>query len=531
MSYAKGFTYENIQESCKKYNCELITTEDDLDSDTKIFTIKSCCGHETETSFCKFMKDKKGIYCDECVEDLQVTGAICFGCRTNFIPVKSLCYCSKKCSLRRVTEEQKTKTRNTLLNKNDDYKDANGNLKSEDEIKAIGKDNRNACCRERRRKKSNKPIKIKAPKLEKEPERHKKYTYDDVKEIYKKYDSTLLTTKNEFDEMISTKTPSHSKYKVTAKCGHDVISSLANLLYFKCELLCDACTKQNISINARKNGKIDNIATTIITEGNGIDVIKNSLPDFFVQVTQETCFADILVKPKLVSDDIWLPIQLKISKSPTKKSGQYSFSVNKHYNKMLLLLLCLEDNKIWLFNDKENYNAGTVCIGKTKSKFDSNVVKLNDLQNELNGWYIKNCYNITEKEGNVPTSECVVIERTYADLRTNKVNFLKFVRPEYNNIVYDFLIEGKKFQEKVCLVSRHGTNWAYVVKNGGYKLNKQGIQKPTQSSYSKGDNDFYWIHERSTTFFLRNTRNYVFMARFYKNRFAGWQESIKCQGK
>ena len=71
MSYKKGYIYSNIIEFVDRYNCKLITTEENIKLKPKSFIIKGRCGHDSEVTFDKLLNKKRGIYCDDCIESIE----------------------------------------------------------------------------------------------------------------------------------------------------------------------------------------------------------------------------------------------------------------------------------------------------------------------------------------------------------------------------------------------------------------------------------------------------------------------------
>jgi len=483
MSYRKGYNYDNVNEFCEKYNCILLTTREEIDLKPVKFDITSTCGHNSSVVFNKLLNNKIGIYCDKCFKNINMFK--CFGCSCMFKPpnTTAFLYCSVTCagSSRKHTEEQKQKFRNTF-HKKMGYYDENGDLLNDDDIKKE-KLKKDALYRRK--------IGIKERKI---------YTYEMIKSEYEKEGCELLTTEEEFD-----KDNSHKIFKIKGKCGCIIeFSSFKSFLHKKCNVNCKKCTNNNTSVNSKNTSKINGIPKTMIIEKNGIDLIQEKCKNnFVIMKTRECCEADILVKPINEEKNIWLPIQLKVTSKKLNgfDTSVYQFMIGKQYNDMLLLLVCIEDAKFWLFesNDKNINSLQRITITDTKSKYDK--ANVNDLNEIFNYWYDKNLYNVTFGIGNTPQSEKALLEYKYVMLREENIKFLNFVHNTMDGLVYDFKIDNLKIQEKVCTPSIN-THYISLKKCGGWKRDETKKIQIT-IPYFEGDNDFYWFNiQDDNTFYV-----------------------------
>jgi hypothetical protein len=480
MSYKKGYNYDNVKEFCEKYDCKLLDTREEIDLKPPEINIESSCGHNSVTSFNKLMKDRFGIYCNNCSKDMDEVK--CFGCGKMFeFNPKSFLYCSGKCThSRKATDEQKRKVKETIY-KNYGYYDKNGNILDSDEVNKL---------RLKREAQKRRDVGI---------EERKVFTYEITKEEYEKEGCELLTTKEEFDKA---KLESKRVFKIKGKCGCIIDNSrFDTFLYRKANIICHNCTNINMSVKTKRDSKIDGMFEATIIEKRGVDLIKEKCKDKFIVIkTREACEADILVKPIDEKEDIWLPIQLKVTSKKYVKTGsnQYSFNIRKQYKDMLLLLICIEDKKFWLFesNDKNIMSTSKITIGNNKSRHNNAII--NDLNLKFIYWYEKNIYNVTFEVGNTPQNKTSQLEYEYVKLRKNNINFINFITNEMDGLVFDFKIDHLKIQEKVCTPHRK-THFASIRKQGGIKHN--GNKKTqTHIPYCESDNDFYWfnLQDRNT---------------------------------
>jgi hypothetical protein len=510
MSIKNGFNFANINEFCEKYKCKLLTKENELNFKTKILNIISSCGHTSTVTFNNFLAYKKGVYCADCFEDILGNVTNCLKCGVEFIATKrNFCFCSKECShSRKVTDAHKAKSSKSQLNKHDIYKDEDGNLKSFEEIKQI---------RTERVVEKVKDKKIADGTLG----NTSRSSYENIKAAFENNGCKFLTTQEEYNKVTEKICPTHAMYKIIAKCGHTVENAnYGTFVYSKSNFLCKTCTLKNVIIKNKNNSKIDNVLASNITEKNGITFLESSLKSFNLEITKETCTPDILIKPKSVKENMWLPIQLKITNKPVESTEGYSFNIRKDYKRMLLLLVCLSDKKMWLFDDGNNPSTKSkkITIGKEKSKYKKYEINLENIDDVMKIWYDSKKYNIPFEIGNSPTTHTATLERKFSDNREKIITFLNFVRPPMNGMVYDFLINNKKIQEKVCKVIKSKTNSAAIAKAGGRITSKKGKKMVNKVPYEEGDNDFYWIHERNTNFFYVIPEGELIKQKFIKTK-------------
>ena len=488
MSYKKGYNYANINTFCEKYKCELLTMEADLKDRSEAFLIRGFCGHESEVSFSGLMRDKKGVYCGDCKEDIMVDGADCFGCGNHFDVEDNLFYCSDKCAhTRESTNEQKQALRTTWAKKYG-YYDKDGNLVDRgEEFEEMKKDKHNKNAEVKRREAGMEEQVI--------------YTYEMTTEIFKKKGCKLLTTKDEFEELKKIKT-NKRKFKIIGSCGHEIISPNFIEVMQKDKINCNEC-KSDISKKEIKKFKEENNAPkSMIIENNGVKYLEKLIEEHFKLVkTRECCKADVLIKPLKNENDSWLPIQLKIT-SEKCYNGTYKFSIKRKYTDMAVMLICVKDRNMWFFKPNEIKSVSCITIGgSTSKKYDNNLVTKSNIFQILTDLYNKKKFNINFISGNMPQTETAQLEYKYVRIRENKISFLNFTNNTIDGLVYDFKIENLKIQEKVCStnVNKYKHIYTCLGKSNGKKINRKLEKRP----YDEGDNDFYWLNiQNEKTFYV-----------------------------
>jgi hypothetical protein len=78
---------------------------------------------------------------------------------------------------------------------------------------------------------------------------------------------------------------------------------------------------------------------------------------------------------------------------------------------------------------------------------------------------------------------------------------LTFIRNERQGLVYDFIVNGLKVQEKVSLKMKN-TNGSTGSKCNLDKSDGRINGKKQRISYQKGDNDFYWLNVNKKHFYI-----------------------------
>ena len=310
-------------------------------------------------------------------------------------------------------------------------------------------------------------------------------SYYKFKQIFLNEGCIFITTLEEFIDIRKKNEFNNSKkISVTyiANCGHVENTVIDSFVTDKCGLICKKCSR---FANKREDGS----SKTIRMEDDAIIYITSIISDKFeVSKNIEGCLSDFAIRPWSVKEDKWLMIQQKTT-DKIRGSGKYKFKASDRYIDCVMCFLCLSDKRNWIL-DGSFIKTPEISISKI-SKYNKNEVTSETICNIL-----KKYYNKFEKypynEINTPISETAQLEQKYRILREQKCSFVDFKYSEYSQLVYDFMINGKKFQEKVRHPIENVVNFILHKNDGFNKL----------QSYKKGDNDYYWLHVRDTTLFL-----------------------------
>jgi len=318
--------------------------------------------------------------------------------------------------------------------------------------------------------------------------------YENVMEEFNKRGCKLLNTKEEYNEIIKTAYKSNYKLNYIASCGH---SHIVFYNVFKSRgtgINCPPCVnKRN---GNEKKEKINNnemsVLCNIEQEFDFIKKMQNILQNEF-EITKafDGCLVDVILKPKNISDDKWIGIQVKTTNN---RHLTYSFNINNHYKDCLLLLYCCEDESMWLIPENIIPKQQKLSIGFNKSKYNIYKIKKEDILNKL-----YELYNTTTKSEfdtlNTPINIYQQREQNYRKFRESKIDFLEFTYDDMEGTVYDFKIGNLKIQEKVSKINNE--------QRCSFNLCKNNRKTHKYMQYDIGDNDFYWLNcDNKKTFFV-----------------------------
>jgi hypothetical protein len=335
-----------------------------------------------------------------------------------------------------------------------------------------------------------------------------KHTYEKVKEMFDLQSCLLLTTQEEYNKIIYSS--KFVKYKYTAKCGHEHEVFYHVFLNRGTGILCPSCV---IKSNAKKMKEIVSVdkLKNIKLELKCIDYFKNLVKNNFLVVKAfDGCKADVIIKPLNVIEDEWVGIQFKTTLKATR---DYGFHIKNDYPNCIIICMCWEDKKMWIFKNDDVKYISKISIGLNNSKYDK--YEVNDINKK-----ISTIYKITEKISfdklDTPINIYQQREKEYYKYRESKINFLIFKYHDIEGMVYDYCINNKKIQEKVGCVDKYrlGRFIFGLCKNNG---------KDSIMQYNKGDNDFYWLHCDNKRYFFVIPESILIQKNYIGNNFKKYQ--------
>ena len=321
-------------------------------------------------------------------------------------------------------------------------------------------------------------------------------TYEMVCKKFEDKKCKLSYTKEEFNSFYSNY---HQKLKYIASCGHEHNISLTNFIGLNGGLNCLLCVGKNTSIRLTKLYSDDNKLGALEQELKGINYFKNLIQNDFIAVKAfDGCKSDVIIKPKLCIEDLWLGIQVKTTYKKTE-IGKYCFRINNgKYENCIILCFCEEDKKMWLIPYEEVIGITSSISISVKSKYNKYEVTNENIIEKLNHYY-ELCNKLSFTILDTPISDGGKQEQQYRKNRENKLDFIQFTNNGMEGLVYDFMIGNKKVQEKVGTFTHDNPNaFSFSLNKYDCRINGKCIQK----CYEKGDNDLYWLNCKNNLFYV-----------------------------
>lgn len=190
-------------------------------------------------------------------------------------------------------------------------------------------------------------------------------------------------------------------------------------------------------------------------------------------------------------------IQLKATRRAAFKL--YGFGIHKNdYRDCLVICVCIEDKRTWFIDGLKTHGLkAKLNIGIGKSKYSQYETCPQDFSTSLQTFYLqKILFELSDCVK--PIAACQQQEQDYRRVRESEIPFLEYVYPAVEGLHYDFTINGKHVQEKVCS-TREDRSDAHVA--GLYTNNGKSEGKRQYKAYRLGENDYYWLWLKHTRIF------------------------------
>ena len=324
--------------------------------------------------------------------------------------------------------------------------------------------------------------------------------YENVIEEFNKQNCKLLTTQEEYIDILKNKKNVY-RLNYIASCGHTHIVFYNVFKSRGTGIVCPSCKNKKIGDDKKEKMKNNEMSktSTIEQEFKFIKEFKELLKnEFNIIKAFDGCNSDLIFKPNNVLEDKWVGIQVKTT---NVRHLTYGFHINNIYKNCLILLYCVEDNKMWLIPENIIGNQKKISIGYNKSKYNIYQINENTVINKLNELYNNTSKFIFDVLNN-PTNFYQQREQIFRNFREEKINYIKFEYGEMEGTVYDFKINNFKVQEKVAKISDKENRYIFFLCKNNGSSNK--IQ------YDIGDNDFYWLNcDNKETFFVIPEKNLI----------------------
>ncbi len=307
-------------------------------------------------------------------------------------------------------------------------------------------------------------------------------THSYLQNVFAERGCKLLTTEDEYIALkVNRKIP---KVEYIASCGHKHAVHTNVFISRNSGIKCPACVAKDIG--ERKEGDnsrtVDGNSLCIALEDKCIDYVSQLLKDDFELVkNRDGCLSDFVIRPKGSDKNDWLRIQMKSTEKQHFKV--YGFRLQRKYPDCVIICMCWEDKRMWVFDSDQSIPA-ELSIGHKTSKYDNCAIRVEkELSTRLQqAMTIKKL--VTLETANIPISPFLKREQEFVSLREEKLHFLTFSYPTQQQLVYDFLVDGLRVQEKVA--NKKGTTIsARFCRNNGRKLVRP---------YTVGECNLYWVH-------------------------------------
>jgi hypothetical protein len=313
--------------------------------------------------------------------------------------------------------------------------------------------------------------------------------FNKIKNIVEENSCNLLTTFEEFEEKrdkVLKKSYQYVRIGFVGVCGHNSSAVVTNFITRKTGIKCKDCVKKSTICSLKiKNKEANKI------ESQSISIIERYLLDTYEVIrTKEGCRADLILKNKI--NTLYIPVQVK-STNNISSHKMYSFRcINKNYDDMIIVCICTSEEKIWVipYDDIKHLNSLNISI---KSKYNKYLVENNLMLYKIVENYSDKYCKKSLIELNTPLNILQKREQEYVNKRETFINFLEYTYPDIQNTSTDFIVNGKKVQEKVAGIRKDRNNdilSVYLASNNGKKNN--GVRK--FRTYMLGENNYYWIH-------------------------------------
>jgi hypothetical protein len=301
------------------------------------------------------------------------------------------------------------------------------------------------------------------------------YIYENLITIFADKGCKLISSQEE----IKNQPQKIPKVRFISACGHENTVFVNVFKNRNTGVMCKDCLAKRYK---EKTTHVNNIEQ----EYQGFAKFKSHIEEEFdIVKVCDGALVDYAIKPKSCNNDAYLALQIKCTNS--KLHNMYGFCISRKYNDVIIICIQIEKELLWIFDGNMDLPKNINITYKRSSKYDKFQVLPSNLSTELLTLY--NHYPLHKfKALNLPQSICQQKEQEYKMLRETSLSFLDFIQPQYEGMVYDFVVLGKQVQEKLAQEKNNGFV-CKVAKRAG-TLNRKSLYQ----TYIKGDNHFYWVH-------------------------------------
>lgn len=315
--------------------------------------------------------------------------------------------------------------------------------------------------------------------------------YDRIIGEFEEKGCKLLTTKEEFlsPENLQQRNLYKIKLRYIALCNHE-----HNVFYnvFKYQNSCTKCPKcwsRENGLRTKKMYEVNEVSKiyTLENENSIIQKINDKISIIFdVHKAFDGCLVDMMIKPKTITEDKWIGIQVKTTNA---NCSGYNYHINNSYKNCLILCYTIRDNRLWIFPENVISGITKITIGKKKSKkYGQYEIIFDNIIDVLINLY-ENTSKFEYDVLNTPINIYQKREQDFRKFRESMLPQFEYKCDELEGTEYDFFLNGLKIQEKVCQKNNKGACMFF-------------LQRNQKRCYALGDNDFYWLNSSDKDYFL-----------------------------
>ena len=204
--------------------------------------------------------------------------------------------------------------------------------------------------------------------------------YITIKKCFEERGCTLCTTFEEFEERRKDVCKQYYQFvrvDFMGTCSHRSSVVYTNFFLRNTGIVCKDCITYKMKNKPKMN--LNEI------EYEGIKIIETYLQSYYtIMRTKEGCTADLALRCHAEEKDEWIPIQVKVTSNLSH--GMYSFrKVKDTYKDMLLLCVCIQEQKVWAIPYNNLTVKGNLNISRV-SKYNQYAVDLSSIRERIESY-------------------------------------------------------------------------------------------------------------------------------------------------
>jgi len=193
------------------------------------------------------------------------------------------------------------------------------------------------------------------------------YNYESIKRILGEKGCILDMSEVEFAETYKN---TKSNVKIISDCGHQTTVQLNNFIHKNTGITCKLCKFES----KNKKGVFDE---SPLQKHSVIKGLQQFCHEFEFKICNKECLTDFAIRPKHITQDSWLPLQLKTIQ--TECNGVYRFGLQNDYRDMNIMFFAMDKQRVWIINYSLLKNLNVLSIDENSSDMDIHEIGTNDI--------------------------------------------------------------------------------------------------------------------------------------------------------